>query len=164
MKKKIKTSDLNLSPKPVGSSGLTGESNAGKKPGADTKAITVRPTDQDKCLETFACPSTMDCPMTERGCETGKVCYETGNKCIDTEYCIPYTRNVVECVTRKECDTVACTETTPESPCVETQVKTVCVTPPLQTNACGLETASYFTCGCETNDASCEETSENCED
>ena len=62
MKKKIKTSDLNLSPKPVGSSSSSYMGKAEQVQGADPKSITVRPTDQDNCLETFACPSTMDCP------------------------------------------------------------------------------------------------------
>ncbi len=156
MKKKIKSSDLNLSPKPMGASvsGDTGEV------GQDTKSIVVRPTDQANCFATFACPSTMDCPITGNGCVTGNACNESGPVCNNTDRCIAFTKNGNECVTfNKECNTGACLETTPDSPCLETQPP-VCEEPPVATAACLLSASG---CPLETDTCVTPETSNGCE-
>lgn len=167
-RKKIKPSDLDLKPKATGA--IQDEVLYPKEDQTDNKA---RPTDQANCLETLACNITYGCPVTGGGCETGKICFETGPNCIENTTTCQVKTQQAECLSK------LCGERTVDLPCLETEQETCQDTIGLRCQGSvrnclwteeGCEvihpTSDCFETlleQCQSSDTSCEETSDECQ-
>ncbi len=188
-KKKIKPSDLDLTPKATGSvqSDAYIETNDIHCPATqldlclteNTICVQSKYTVCDKtkmCEETLACNNTRKCPVTYAGCNTyGNQCIETGPNCVEkTAICQVRTEQI-------DCLTQLCGEMTVDLPCRYTEEDT-CIE--IETGAIGcyetglnctnkdcgeitptdicMETRNiqcFQTSVCESSDTSCEDPS-----
>lgn len=145
-KKKIKQSDLNLMPKPIGS---IEEASVDKTKDVvdqtfkcgntticeDTLRCDTYACNTLKCDATYNCNITLVsgcvtrrcqgsiyCPITDKNCETGNGCYQTGYTCPDPTLKCQLKTEQDECLTELCVEkTVFCGEATVDNPCLYTE-------------------------------------------
>lgn len=132
MKKKIKSSDLNLSPKSIGESDSKTVQGKGIVDETFMCGQTKMCVDTDYCDATYncnvtfaachtkpgACQSIRICPITYGNCETGNDCFQTGYNCPDTDKACQVRTEQLDCLTQN------CGVQTADIPCLYTQQDT----------------------------------------